>query len=105
MRHVITAMEKNYILWLSYFDCELTRKYGRRLSRHLCVENPKSSEFLEACKSLGVECEYQDKKYPRAWYKGYGYIVAKGTKINKYELMKMLAKEVKDLRNKMIKKL
>lgn len=91
-------MGKNYILWIAYFDCSLKRKYGRRISLDFCIDNPRLNELLEACKKLNIECDYVDKKYPRTWYKGYGFIVAKNVDIKKNELLKIIAKEVKNIR-------
>lgn len=89
---------KEYILWLSYFDCSLKRRYGRRLPLNLCIDNPKPSELIEACKKLGIECEYIDKRYPRTWHKSYGYILVKKALTNKNMLLKTIAKEVKNIR-------
>lgn len=88
-------MGKNVILWLSYFDCSIQRRLGRRVPLTLCVNNPKPNEFLEACKKLGLECEYVDKRFPRTWYKELGYIVIKNVSIKKTELIKFIAREVK----------
>lgn len=92
-------MSKEYILWLSYFDCSLKRRLGRRVPLSLCIDNPKPSEFLEVCRKLGLECNYLDKRYPRLWYKSYGCIVIKNTQMNKNKLLKTMAKEVKELRS------
>lgn len=92
-------MFKTYILWLSYFDCSLRRRLGRRLALSLCIDNPKIDEFLEVCKRLNIECEYLDKRYPRAWYKPYGCFAVKNVTMRKSELIKLMAVEIKKLRS------
>jgi len=49
---------------------------------------------------MGLDCEYVDKRYPRAWYKPYGYILIKGVTVKKADLLKAIAKELKNLRAK-----
>jgi len=78
-------------LWIHYFDCALPRRLGRKVSKELCIENPKIEEFIEACKELQIKCEaVPTKKYPRAWYRGGGLIIAYTT-IKKNLLIKQLA--------------
>lgn len=91
-------MSKEYVLWLSYFDCSLKRRMGRRLPLSLCIDNPRPSEFLEVCKKLGLECNYLDKRYPRMWYKLYGCIIVKNPHTGKNKLLKIIAREVKEMR-------
>lgn len=92
-------MSRDLILWLAYFDCSLKRKLGRRVPLNLCVDNPKPEEFLEVCKKLELECEYINKRYPRVWYKSLGLIVVKSTNFKKTYLIKLIAKEMKNLKN------
>lgn len=89
------------IIWLTYFDCLLDRRHGRRVSQSLCINDPKPNEFLEVCKKLNMECNYIDKKYPRTWYKGSGYIVIRNSSIKKNVLLKIIAKEIKIVRTSM----
>jgi signal recognition particle subunit SEC65 len=93
-------MPRSIILWLAYFDCSLKRRLGRRVSLDICVNNPKPEEFLEVCKKLGLECEYIDKRYPKTWYKPLGSLLIKNTEFNKSKLMNIVAKEVKNLKQK-----
>lgn len=92
-------LEKTYIIWLSYFDCSLKRKYGRKVSLELCIDNPKPEEILEICKNLKIECNYVEKKYPRAWFKSTGCVIIKKWSGNKNGIVKIIAKELKLLRN------
>jgi signal recognition particle subunit SRP19 len=79
------------ILWMHYFDCSLPRRLGRKLPKHLCIERPKPDEILDACKEIGISCEYlENKKYPRIWYKLSGMILAH-TAEKKYQLLKKIA--------------
>ncbi|MEM1526905.1 MAG: signal recognition particle subunit SRP19/SEC65 family protein [Ignisphaera sp.] len=91
-------MSKEYILWLSYFDCSLKRRLGRRLPLSLCIDNPRPSEFIEVCKKLGLECNYLDKRHPRVWYRPYGSIIVKNPYTDKNKFLKVIAKEVKEMR-------
>ncbi|MEM1646385.1 MAG: signal recognition particle subunit SRP19/SEC65 family protein, partial [Ignisphaera sp.] len=77
----------------------LKRRLGRRVPLNLCIDNPRPSEFLEVCKKLGIECSYLDKRYPRLWYKIYGCIIVKNAKTSKNNFLKIMAKEVKELRS------
>jgi signal recognition particle subunit SEC65 len=93
-------MLRNVILWLAYFDCSLKRRLGRRVPLHLCISNPEPRDFLEVCKKLGLECEYIEKRYPRVWYKPLGMILVKNTELKKTKLINIIAKEVRELKQK-----
>ncbi len=92
---------KEVRVWSSYFDQTLSRKYGRRLPRELSVPDPKPTEVLEACKSLGYECEIEEKRYPRAWYKPSALVVVRVPRdVSKYEVVKSIGRRLVEMRAK-----
>lgn len=93
---------KEVRVWLSYFDQTLSRRYGRRLPRELTVPDPKPTEVLRACESLGYECEVvEGKKHPRTWYRQSALVVVRVPEnVGKYELVKSIGKRLVDLRSK-----
>jgi signal recognition particle subunit SRP19 len=89
-----------YTIWTVYFDSQLSRKRGRKISLRESVKEPKIPELVEASKRLGLEItNIKNAKYPSCWWiKGTGYIQVRKNNIKKYELIKNLAKELRKLR-------
>ncbi len=83
------------ILWLDYFNKNLSRKEGRRVSKDLAVFEPTIDELIRAVKVLG----YKDidtnieARYPKRWYKKSGYIMIPKDS-NKEVIIKEIAKEI-----------
>lgn len=92
--------DKKVIIWPEYFDSTLPRRLGRRVPNELAVPKPQIDEIIRACNELGLKCEaYSEKHYPRTWYKSEGMVVV-WSEIKKSELIKLLAKALKKLREK-----
>lgn len=90
-------------IWIHSLNCSLPRRLGRKISKQLCVDNPKPEEFLEACSELGIKCEYlESKKYPRVWYRQGGMILVE-TNLSKYQVIKLLAERIINRRKKAYK--
>lgn len=86
-------------IWISYFDQSLSRKYGRRLPRELAVPEPKPSEVLKACESLGLRCEAEEKRYPRVWHRPSALITLRvpvGT--SKHEVIRSIGRKLVEMR-------
>lgn len=88
-------------MWLSYFDQTLSRRQGRRLPRVLAVPEPRPAEVLKACESLGYECEVEEKRYPRVWYKPSALVIVRAPgNASKYEVVKSIGRKLVELRAK-----
>ncbi len=91
-------MTKNYRVWLQYFDCSLTRRMGRRVSKDLCIGNPSIEEILRACIENNLRCIHEDKKYPRAWYLRQQGLITIEFEGKKNNLIKILATTMRRFR-------
>lgn len=92
--------KRGYVLWPQYFDCNLSRKYGRKVSRELCISRPSIEDLLAACRELNLECEAEPEKlYPRSWYLPRGRIRVAFTG-PKASLLKLIATKLQELRSK-----
>lgn len=66
------------VIWPAYFDADLSRAEGRRVSRELAVEDPDVGEIARAVQQVGYDTVIKhDKTYPRE-YEPRGYVVVKG---------------------------
>lgn len=91
---------KEVRVWLNYFDQSISRKYGRKLPKKLTVPDPKIAEVLRACEALKYECEVEEKKYPRTWYKPSAIVIVKTSDtVSKYEIVKQIGKKLVELRS------
>jgi len=87
-------LKNRVIVWTVYLDSRRSRKLGRRIPRHLSVDNPKLEELVEAARILSLNPEPRpDKAYSRSWWDGSGYIVV-DKKWPKQELIRKLAEEI-----------
>ena len=91
---------KTIVLWPEYFDCNLSRRLGRRVPKDLCVIRPSTTELVEACKHMGVECSADEsKRYPRTWYMSQGAVLATVEEgVKKTALIREIAKALRALR-------
>ena len=65
------------VVWLDYFNKNLSRAKGRRVEKEKCVFDPSLNELINAAKAAGYEItESEDAvRYPRRPYVRSGYIV------------------------------
>lgn len=91
---------KTIVLWPEYFDCNLSRRLGRRVPKDLCVIRPTLTELVEACRHIGVECSADEgKRYPRTWYMSQGTVlVTVEDSIKKTALIREIAKALRTIR-------
>ena len=91
---------KTIVLWPEYFDCNLSRRLGRRVPKDLCVIRPSITELMEACKHTGAECSVDEsKRYPRTWYISQGAVLATvEDDVSKTALIREVAKALRSLR-------
>lgn len=72
---------ENVIVWLDYFNKDLTRAKGRRLARESCVFEPILGDLEKAAKDAGYSVvESVDKaRFPRRPYVRSGYVALEKT--------------------------
>jgi len=87
------------IIWPAYFDIARTRNEGRRVSKNMAVQSPKSLEIQEAALKLGLKHEIVlDVGYPKIpWLKTGMLLVEK--KGSKEQILKSIAKQLLKMRS------
>ncbi len=67
---------EHVVVWLDYFNKNITKKMGRRVSREKSVFDPSLNELISAAKAAGLEpTETNDQvRFPRRPYVRSGYI-------------------------------
>jgi len=70
------GIDVDYARWVAvyppYLDSTLSVSKGRKISKECSVDNPRSEEIFEVCKSLGLKTVLEmDKAYPKNyWVRG-----------------------------------
>ncbi len=82
------------IIWPIYFDCNKTRKDGRRVPKNMAVQSPKILEIKEAADKLGLENEVNlEAHFPKMhWAKTGMMLIEK--KEAKEKIVQKLAKQL-----------
>uniref|UniRef100_A0A7S0LUE8 Signal recognition particle 19 kDa protein n=1 Tax=Coccolithus braarudii TaxID=221442 RepID=A0A7S0LUE8_9EUKA len=57
--------DRRVIIYPIYINSKAKITDGRRIATSHCVENPTLQEILDVLEVLGLECELEDKRYPR----------------------------------------
>uniref|UniRef100_A0A6U5NHV4 Signal recognition particle 19 kDa protein n=1 Tax=Calcidiscus leptoporus TaxID=127549 RepID=A0A6U5NHV4_9EUKA len=57
--------DRRVIIYPIYINSKAKIVDGRRIGAKHCVDNPTLQEILDVLKHLGLECELEDKMYPR----------------------------------------
>jgi len=93
-------LKNAYIIWTVYFDINLPRSRGRKISKNEAVSKPTLNDLAEAAKKAGYEIiTIRKAKYPAVWWmENSGYIAIKKDAHKKYEVIKRIAKELRRLR-------
>jgi len=67
---------EHVVVWLDYFNKNITKKMGRRVSREKSIFDPSLNELISAAKAAGLEpTETNDQvRFPRRSYVRSGYI-------------------------------
>lgn len=89
---------KDYIIWPSYFDKNLSKKDGRKLPKNLALDRPKFDEIKKALDSIGISHEIEkNSRYPKEQgqeERNLGrFIVEK--KFSKNEILRKISKEMR----------
>lgn len=82
------------IIWPVYFDCNKTRKDGRRVPKSIAVQSPKILEIKEAADTLGLQNDVNlEAHFPKApWAKSGMLLVEK--REAKEKIIQKLAKQL-----------
>jgi signal recognition particle subunit SRP19 len=82
------------IIWPVYFDCNKTRKDGRRVPKNMAVQSPKILEIKEAADKLGLQNDVNlEAHFPKApWAKSGMLLVEKQEA--KEKIIQKLAKQL-----------
>ncbi|HEC80831.1 MAG TPA: signal recognition particle protein Srp19 [Thermoplasmatales archaeon] len=66
---MVGKKDGKYVVWPAYFDINLSRGEGRRVSKKLAVENPTLEGIAKAAQSLGLHPVVEKEvRYPsRQW--------------------------------------
>ena len=104
MRKKIMTVMKDYdhqIVWLDYFNKNLSRKKGRKVSKNISVYDPTMQELIDASKTLELDFSEEDinnqARYPRRAFVKSGYIMI-SKRDNKSSVINQIAKEMIEAR-------
>ena len=92
----------HFIIWLDYFNKNLSRRKGRRIQKEHAIFDPTISELLQAVLDSGLNIA-NDKsndhaRYPRRSFVRSGYVMIPKINKKKYEIMQMLASKISSRR-------
>ncbi|MHA2248849.1 MAG: signal recognition particle subunit SRP19/SEC65 family protein [Candidatus Kariarchaeaceae archaeon] len=91
-------------MYPEYFDANLSRSEGRRVSLELADPSPHLIKLSKACEKLNIECQIEkDKAYPSSWWKQSGRILIPIDKQNKVP-KQILLKEIAEVSRKFVHK-
>ncbi|MDD1711280.1 MAG: signal recognition particle subunit SRP19/SEC65 family protein [Methanoregulaceae archaeon] len=68
-------MKGERILYPCYFNANLMRSQGRRITRSRAVKDPSLADIERAVKRCGVRYRTEQKSHPSFWWKREGRIV------------------------------
>lgn len=95
---VVGARDGFFILYPQYFDSQLSRAKGRRVSRDLAVKTPRATDVFHAAREAGFDPELDpDHHHPGFWYQQSGRVLVsvdnvEGTKAG---LIRVIARHLK----------
>ncbi|MFP3166547.1 MAG: signal recognition particle subunit SRP19/SEC65 family protein [Nitrososphaeria archaeon] len=85
------------VIWLDYFDSNLSKSNGRRVPKSLALSTPRPESIEEGLKRLGLKYEVHQARHPkRHWKLTYYFQVEK--KMKKQELLRKLSETVKGVK-------
>jgi signal recognition particle subunit SRP19 len=89
------------IVWLDYFNKNLSRKKGRKVSKNISVYDPTMQEMIGASKTLELDFSEEDinnqARYPRRAFVKSGYIMI-SKRDKKSSVVNQIAKEMIEAR-------
>ncbi len=95
----------HFIIWLDYFNKNLSRKKGRRIKKEKAIYDPTFSELYEAAIEEGFDMALDNTndhaRFPRRSYVRSGYImVPKILNKKKADIISSLSSRITSQRNK-----
>lgn len=88
----------NVIIWLDYFNKNLSREKGRKVSKSFAVYDPLVSELLNAIESLGHTIDKEQinegARFPKRAHIKSGYIMIEKKGLNKSTLIKSISEKI-----------
>jgi len=82
------------IIWPVYFDCNKTRKDGRRVPKNLAVQSPKILEIKEAADRLGLQNDVNlEAHFPKTPWAKVGMLLVEKQEA-KEKIIQKLAKQL-----------
>ncbi|MHA2092106.1 MAG: signal recognition particle subunit SRP19/SEC65 family protein [Candidatus Kariarchaeaceae archaeon] len=92
---MLLRRKRFYVFYPEYFDANLSRKKGRRVSLDLADPSPHLLKLAKACEKLNLDHQVQkDKAFPSQWWNTSGRLLVsidKENKIPKQTLLKEMA--------------
>ena len=89
------------IVWLDYFNKNLSRKKGRKVSKDISVYDPTMQELIGASKTLELDFSEEDlnnqARYPRRAFVKSGYIMI-SKRDKKSSVVNQIAKQMIEAR-------
>jgi signal recognition particle subunit SRP19 len=90
------------ILWLDYFNKNLTKRKGRKIPKDTAIYDPTIEELTKASKRLGLIFTEEDinsnAKYPRRSFVRSGYLMIPKTE-KKSNLLNQIVKKMHEIRS------
>ena len=88
------------VIWNIYFDSDISREKGRKLSKREAVTKPSLEEMINASKKLNYKIiSIKKAKYPSVWWRDdNGYILIERKGKNKLSIIREIAKEIRRIR-------
>jgi len=90
-------MRDKWVIWPVYFDANVSRKEGRKVSKELAIKNPSIDDIYKAAKKLGLNPVKEEKAYPKRWWRKEGRLLI-DKKGKKMEIIKKIAEFLKENR-------
>lgn len=92
---------EHQIVWLDYFNKNLSRKKGRKVSKNISVYDPTMQDLIGASKTLELDFSEEDinnqARYPRRAFVKSGYIMI-SKRDKKSSVINQIAKEMIEAR-------
>ncbi|MGD9673958.1 MAG: signal recognition particle subunit SRP19/SEC65 family protein [Candidatus Nitrosocosmicus sp.] len=86
------------IIWLDYFNKNLSREKGRKVSKSLAVYDPLVSELVSAVESLGHSVDKdqinEGARFPKRSHIKSGYIMIEKKGLKKNSLVKGISEKI-----------
>jgi signal recognition particle subunit SRP19 len=96
------------IVWSDYFNRNLSRRKGRRISRDKAIFDPSIQELVEAAKLAGFAISpdntNETARFPRRPYVRSGYIMLEKIPDSKSSVLRKLAEKIIQKRTKVSKR-